>query len=391
MTASTFPPHRVVLVDLNPELVAAWRTAFAGIDAVEVQHGSIFDAAPADAIVSPANAFGFMDGGIDLAYVCRWGWGLQDRLRQEIWNFSYAQQRGQSHDLHPPPVKPELPVGYAVVVPTLGQDIPWMIAAPTMRFPGPVPGTQNAYHAFRAALWWARARGFKRVLCPGLGTLTGRIPPVEAARQMRLAWDEIMLGKSAANAIDTSAAAVERSRAALLGWLTGPDSGQNDGLVEASNLLHALHARAEAAEAKALANEDDARAAMSAVITLTAERDAAQAALREAHGALKMAREFGIASVSFHAMQSSVLAEWVDGGMNGAFPIYDSPFVAEYLEGRAARVAPPDPPQRQHDPAKPCREADRAAGRPYGRSSCAACGSILVPGWKCPRGNGGHG
>lgn len=41
---------------------------------------------------------------------------------------------------------------------------------------------------------------------------------------------------------------VERVSETLLGWLTGPDSGQNDGIVDAVNLLRALLARAEAAE-----------------------------------------------------------------------------------------------------------------------------------------------
>jgi hypothetical protein len=33
----------------------------------------------ADAILSPANSFGFMDGGIDLLYSNFFGWELQDR------------------------------------------------------------------------------------------------------------------------------------------------------------------------------------------------------------------------------------------------------------------------------------------------------------------------
>lgn len=104
--------------------------------------------------------------------------------------------------------------------------------------------------------------------------------------------------------------------------------------------LRALLARAEAAETNVSKMRETAerlaeqfRSERDAAI---AERDGLLAALREAHAALKMAREFGISSVGYHAMQSSVLAEWVDGGMQGDFPIYDSPFVKQYLESRAA-------------------------------------------------------
>ena len=65
------------LRDLGQPLVAAWQRAFAGVAAVTISRGDIFsdadgpvaDGAPidvvADAVVSPANSFGFMDGGID--------------------------------------------------------------------------------------------------------------------------------------------------------------------------------------------------------------------------------------------------------------------------------------------------------------------------------------
>ncbi len=40
--------------------------------------------------------------------------------------------------------------------------------------------------------------------------------------------------------VDTSGEAVGRSITILMGWLTGPDSGQNDGLITAANQLAAL-------------------------------------------------------------------------------------------------------------------------------------------------------
>ncbi len=58
-------PERVLLVDRQGALARAWREAFDEIDEVEVLEDDYFTH-PADAMVSPANSFGIMDGGLDL-------------------------------------------------------------------------------------------------------------------------------------------------------------------------------------------------------------------------------------------------------------------------------------------------------------------------------------
>ena len=143
-----------------------------------MSHGDIFDLA-ATAIVSPANSFGFMDGGIDLIYSHRFGWGLQARLQELL----RAEHDG------------ELPVGQAVVVPTGDEAVPLLISAPTMRIPMDVSETVNAYLAFRAAIRVARRHNasgvgptIETVLCPGLGTAVGRMAPEVCARQMHYAY-----------------------------------------------------------------------------------------------------------------------------------------------------------------------------------------------------------
>lgn len=136
------------LRDLGEELVLAWRREFADVSSVQVSHGDISSnkVGPissgdpvdlrADAIVSPANSFGFMDGGIDAVYTYQLGPQVQERLRERL---------GREHG-------GELPVGRAVIVPTGRDEIPWCISAPTMRIPGDVADTVNVYLAFRAAL-----------------------------------------------------------------------------------------------------------------------------------------------------------------------------------------------------------------------------------------------
>lgn len=180
------------LRDLSPSLVTAWREAFAGVEDVEISQGDIFSrkagvigpADPidvrADAVVSPANSFGFMDGGIDAVFTYQLGPQVQAAVQQKI----VSEWAG------------ELPVGQALIVPTGRPEIPFCISAPTMRSPSIVSNTVNAYLALRAALIVALAHDkIRTILCPGLATAVGRMPPRRCARQMRAAWDRIIVGK----------------------------------------------------------------------------------------------------------------------------------------------------------------------------------------------------
>ena len=53
----------ILLVYRDAELGEAWRTAFAGSAGVQIVPADITQL-ECDAIVSPANSFGFMDGGL---------------------------------------------------------------------------------------------------------------------------------------------------------------------------------------------------------------------------------------------------------------------------------------------------------------------------------------
>jgi O-acetyl-ADP-ribose deacetylase (regulator of RNase III) len=180
---------RYHLRDINAAVVEAWRELFDGCDDVTVSAGDIF-AEPADAIVSPANSFGFMDGGIDLAYSLRFGWDLQTRLQASL----HAQHDG------------ELPVGQAVIIETGDAAFPLLVSAPTMRVPMDVSDTVNAFLAFRAVIRSVReynraaSRPIASVLCPGLGTAVGRMHPQACARQMYYAYRTCHLGEASAPA-----------------------------------------------------------------------------------------------------------------------------------------------------------------------------------------------
>ncbi len=171
------------LRDASPAVTAAWEIAFADAHDVDVCCGEIFEAT-ADAIVSPANSFGYMDGGIDLVYSRFFGWDLQSRLQALLLEQHFG----------------ELPVGQAVIVPTENPTIPFLVSAPTMRVPASIGRTPNVYLAFRAALTAVVRHNdsgtlpIASLLVPGLGTGVGEMPPERAARQMRHAYNAIIQG-----------------------------------------------------------------------------------------------------------------------------------------------------------------------------------------------------
>lgn len=188
------------LRDRSPDVVAAWREAFRGAANVEISEGDIFAGPPADAIVSPANSFGYMDGGIDGAYAQRFGQEMCDRLRTVL----RAAWDG------------ELPVGCAVIVETGDLSIPYLVSAPTMRVPADVSDTVNAYLAFRAALLAVRQANrrqpgmIRSVLCPGMCTFFGHMSPAKSARQMRFAHRLVVEGD--ASLLDTAGKIIHTHR-----------------------------------------------------------------------------------------------------------------------------------------------------------------------------------
>lgn len=172
-----------LLIDHNPRMVAAWREYFdAEAPTVTVMEGDLTAISGCDAIVSPANSFGFMDGGIDNAISLRLGWDLQTKLQAQI----QALPEG------------ELLVGKALVLPTGDALIPFLISAPTMRVPMSVGIAEgvNAYLAMKATLIAARMHpDIETVAIPGFCTGIGKMMPEIAARQMHMAFREIERGE----------------------------------------------------------------------------------------------------------------------------------------------------------------------------------------------------
>ncbi len=174
-------PTTIHLRSKDIKLTRAWGEVFAPFDTVEVSRGDYFEQ-PADAMVSPANSFGIMDGGLDAAILKHLGNRLQRRVQEMILL-----------DFHG-----EMPVGVASIVETDHETWPHLVVAPTMRVPESAANTLNAYLAFRAVLLAVKrfneTSGEQRIdslLVSGLCTGIGGMAPRRCAAQMRVALRNI--------------------------------------------------------------------------------------------------------------------------------------------------------------------------------------------------------
>jgi O-acetyl-ADP-ribose deacetylase (regulator of RNase III) len=175
---------RVSLCDRNPEVARALGGNFHDVGGVEVLEGDLLDL-ECDALVSPANSFTYMDGGID----------------QHIDRFYEGQAQRAALARIAERFYGELPVGVATIIEMASRRFPFLIVAPTMRVPGDdLSGTINVYLAMRAALAavldhnLGGTRRIGSVAVPGLGTGVGGMAPEESAVQMRAAYDMIVGG-----------------------------------------------------------------------------------------------------------------------------------------------------------------------------------------------------
>ena len=170
--------EKLYLIDSKPELCDKWSQVFSSYPEVEVLTGDYFQQS-ADAIVSPANSFGIMDGGIDLAIRNELGFQVETHIQEVILKKYHG----------------EMPIGAAEIINTKHDKWGYMIAAPTMRIPENVAFTLNAYIAFRAILIAINSfneskpnRTIKTLVCSGLGSGIGSMEPTKCAAQMRAAY-----------------------------------------------------------------------------------------------------------------------------------------------------------------------------------------------------------
>lgn len=173
---------KLILTAREVTLYQAFEKYFQNLPYVAIFNGYFQDLSEFDCMVSAANSFGLMDGGVDLGIINFFGKELMFRVQNCILNEYLGEQ----------------PVGTSMIVETNHPQHPFIAHTPTMRIPMRIASTDHVYLAMWSMLLAVRKHNqtsekpIKIVVCPGLGTGTGKVPPLEAARQMALAYKNFL-------------------------------------------------------------------------------------------------------------------------------------------------------------------------------------------------------
>lgn len=183
---------KIYLLDINKEMTDAWSRYFetTGVEIVNEDFASFMSKHPnIEAIVSPANSFGLMDGGYDKAITDYFGPLVMETVQTAILNDWYGEQ----------------PVGTSLSVPILNhfyikrieeedkvlEQNPILIHTPTMRTPEPITDQRIIYQCMRTTLIEAINQRVESIVIPAFGGCTGKVSPEVIAKMMFLAHEQI--------------------------------------------------------------------------------------------------------------------------------------------------------------------------------------------------------
>jgi O-acetyl-ADP-ribose deacetylase (regulator of RNase III) len=171
----------IIFCDINKENLDALRTTFGKLPNFEFVQNNI-NSIQADCVVSPANSYGLMDGGVDR--IINYSLNFISEKVKDIIQFRY---------------KGEQPVGTCIIIPIeQGQMIvgkyKYLAHTPTMRVPKDVSNTDNAYIAFRALLTElidhnCKYKDINTVVMTSFCCGAGKMSSLQSAKQMRFAYD----------------------------------------------------------------------------------------------------------------------------------------------------------------------------------------------------------
>jgi O-acetyl-ADP-ribose deacetylase (regulator of RNase III) len=149
---------------------------------VQVVCGKFEELSIFDCVVTAGNSFGLMDAGMDLAVVRFFGHQIMERIQKQILEDYLGEQ----------------PVGTCLIVPSDHPIHPFVAHAPTMRIPMNIQSTDHVYSAMWATLTAIHRHNrtelnkIECLACPGLGTGTGGVDPLESSLQLLIAYEHFL-------------------------------------------------------------------------------------------------------------------------------------------------------------------------------------------------------
>lgn len=181
---------KYILCDIHKELCDLWRSKFSKFDNFTIMHEDVrkIKTKGLTAFVSPANSFGFMNGGIDAVYMKMFP-GIEKLVQQKIKSFGIKSTLDRYF----------LPVGGATIVPIDDNNV--LICCPTMIFPQNIVQTSNDYVCTKLIFelvdkYNKTAKNkIETVIIPGIGTGVGEIPFERCTNSMYRAYDDFINGR----------------------------------------------------------------------------------------------------------------------------------------------------------------------------------------------------
>jgi len=169
---------KVYLLDINSDITDSLKEEFKPYEEVEVVNDDFrhFMETHKDikCIVSPANSFGYMDGGYDAAITDYFGNDVQKGVRKYIDKHLFGEQ----------------PIATSIMVNIPNTDKK-LIHTPTMRLPSPIRDPFIIYQCMRTTMMMVISNNIESVVIPAFGGLTGRLSPKIVAKYMAEGYRQI--------------------------------------------------------------------------------------------------------------------------------------------------------------------------------------------------------
>lgn len=169
---------KIYLLDINKRITDIWKLYFRNEQSVEVvldNFEHFMDHNEVECIVSPANSYGLMDGGYDLAITEYFGEELMKKVQDYIIKNYYGEQ----------------PVGTSFIIETGMKNIK-LIHTPTMRIPSAIREPMVVYQAMRTTLITALNNGIHSIVIPAFGGCCGFMNPQELCELMYEGYKQVM-------------------------------------------------------------------------------------------------------------------------------------------------------------------------------------------------------
>lgn len=153
---------KIYIIDISEEKIACVKEYFGNeenVECIAINFLDFMNKYDVDCVVSPANAFGIMNGGYDGAITRYFGNQLQLKVQDEII---------KKHGGHQP-------LGTALTV--RANDNVKLIHVPTMLVPSKIKDPFLLYECMRATLFEAQNQNVTSIVIPLFGGSTGQVSP----------------------------------------------------------------------------------------------------------------------------------------------------------------------------------------------------------------------